>query len=93
MNLDQLEWRIEPPGAYRLYWRDENHNPYVHNIFAAVYLRDAKDGKPSWIARTNRQGEAGTTGVTPCESMEDGMRQAETYVALTNYDCLLEGKK
>lgn len=89
MNLDQLEWRLAPPSAHKLYWRDENHNPYVYKVFAAVIGRD----ETFWIARTIDDTLSGTTGTIPCESMEDGMRQAETYVALTNYDCFLKGRK
>jgi hypothetical protein len=93
MDLDRLEWRLAPPSARKLYWRDENHNPYVYKVFAAVYSKESRYNEPAWIARTNRQGVAGTTDVISCESMEDGMRQAETYVALTNYDCFLKGRK
>lgn len=93
MDLDQLEWRLAPPSAHKLYWRDENHNPYAYKVFAAVYLKDSQNKKPAWIARTNKEGVAGTTDVISCESMEDGMRQAETYVALNNYDCFLKGRK
>lgn len=92
MDLDQLEWRPATPSAHKLYWRDENHKPYVYKVFAAVYSTEGQDNKPAWIARTNK-GAGGTTGAIPCESIEDGMRQAETYVAMTNYDCYLKGKK